>query len=177
MANLRDYVRDKLFVEFKSEAKALNCEKAIYNWAVARTQYVEEKKPNGKPTFMFSPDVASWESRHFKSRYKHKFIEVLNNIQRNPEILNQVKAKDIPNLSPTQIWPDGPVAKTEYRLKEKELAIEEAKMRIDDDYEGMFKCRKCKSKKTTYYQMQTRSADEPMTTFVTCMECSTKWKC
>lgn len=32
----------------------------------------------------------------------------------------------------------------------------------------MFKCGKCKQNKTTYYQMQTRSADEPMTTFVTC---------
>ena len=36
--------------------------------------------------------------------------------------------------------------------------------------EGAFQCRKCGSKKTTYYQMQTRSADEPMTTFVQCTE-------
>ena len=45
---------------------------------------------------------------------------------------------------------------------------------LDD---GMFKCNKCKSMKTTYYQMQTRSADEPMTTFVTCNNCGAKWKC
>ena len=32
-----------------------------------------------------------------------------------------------------------------------------------------FKCGKCKSNECTYYQMQTRSADEPMTTFVNCM--------
>ncbi|KAM0793706.1 hypothetical protein ACM66B_001131 [Microbotryomycetes sp. NB124-2] len=30
-----------------------------------------------------------------------------------------------------------------------------------------FQCGKCKQRKTMYYQMQTRSADEPMTTFVT----------
>jgi transcription elongation factor S-II len=30
-----------------------------------------------------------------------------------------------------------------------------------------FKCGKCALRRTTYYQMQTRSADEPMTTFVT----------
>lgn len=30
----------------------------------------------------------------------------------------------------------------------------------------MFKCSKCGKNQTTYYQMQTRSADEPMTTFV-----------
>jgi len=34
-----------------------------------------------------------------------------------------------------------------------------------------FKCRKCKSEKTSVSQAQTRSADEPMTTFVTCLEC------
>lgn len=31
-----------------------------------------------------------------------------------------------------------------------------------------FQCGKCKERKTSYYQMQTRSADEPMTTFVIC---------
>jgi len=41
----------------------------------------------------------------------------------------------------------------------------------------VFTCRKCKGNQCTYYQMQTRSADEPMATFVTCLECSTRWKC
>ena len=40
----------------------------------------------------------------------------------------------------------------------------------------IFTCRKCKSKKCTYYQLQTRSADEPMTIFVTCLDCGTRWK-
>lgn len=42
--------------------------------------------------------------------------------------------------------------------------------------EGMFECGRCKSKKTHYYQKQTRSADEPMTTFVTCLNCGKKWR-
>jgi transcription elongation factor S-II len=38
-------------------------------------------------------------------------------------------------------------------------------------------CSVCKKKsKCDYYQMQTRSADEPMTTFVTCLECDKRWK-
>ena len=38
-------------------------------------------------------------------------------------------------------------------------------------------CSGCKKKsKCDYYQMQTRSADEPMTTFMTCLECDRRWK-
>ena len=40
-----------------------------------------------------------------------------------------------------------------------------------------FTCHKCKSKECSYYQLQTRSADEPMTTFVTCISCGSRWKC
>ncbi|KAG5366725.1 Transcription elongation factor S-II [Yarrowia sp. B02] len=39
-----------------------------------------------------------------------------------------------------------------------------------------FTCGKCKQKKVSYYQMQTRSADEPLTTFCTCENCGTRWK-
>lgn len=41
---------------------------------------------------------------------------------------------------------------------------------------NMFKCGKCKGRNTTYYQMQTRSADEPLTTFVQCTDCSNRWR-
>ncbi|XP_069080220.1 transcription elongation factor A protein 3-like isoform X6 [Pleurodeles waltl] len=37
-------------------------------------------------------------------------------------------------------------------------------------------CGKCKKKNCTYNQVQTRSADEPMTTFVLCNECGNRWK-
>lgn len=36
---------------------------------------------------------------------------------------------------------------------------------------AVFQCKKCKNKKCQVTQRQTRSADEPATTFVTCMEC------
>lgn len=39
-----------------------------------------------------------------------------------------------------------------------------------------FKCGRCHQRMTTYYQMQTRSADEPMTTYVTCVNCNNRWK-
>ncbi|KAJ1191833.1 hypothetical protein NDU88_001148 [Pleurodeles waltl] len=40
----------------------------------------------------------------------------------------------------------------------------------------LFTCGKCKKKNCTYTQVQTRSADEPMTTFVLCNSCGNRWK-
>jgi transcription elongation factor S-II len=37
-------------------------------------------------------------------------------------------------------------------------------------------CRKCKGKNCSYSEMQTRSADEPMTTFAYCLDCGNRWK-
>ena len=45
-----------------------------------------------------------------------------------------------------------------------------------EEKEGAHTCRRCKSKWTDYYQMQTRSADESMTTFVRCLKCNKRWK-
>jgi transcription elongation factor S-II len=40
----------------------------------------------------------------------------------------------------------------------------------------LFTCSRCKKNQCTYYQLQTRSADEPMTTFITCLNCNKRWK-
>jgi transcription elongation factor S-II len=49
---------------------------------------------------------------------------------------------------------------------------------LDNKQQGsnMFRCGRCKKNNCTYFQLQTRSADEPMTTFVTCLECNNRWK-
>jgi transcription elongation factor S-II len=180
MNPIRDHIREKLLEQFNNDTKAFNCEKQIYNWAVIETKNVRamygEKKPNGKPTFLYSPDEPSWNSRHFRSRYKHKALEVINNLKRNPAIMASTKAKDIPMLAPEEIWPEGPVAKLKQQFHEREMIIE-AKKNEQLDLNGIFQCSRCKMRTTTYYQLQTRSADEPMTTFVTCLNCNKRWKC
>lgn len=73
-----------------------------------------------------------------------------------------------------------------------DLASEEAKSKRDaaiqtnifdrglsNDFEGetdLFTCGRCKKSRTTYKQLQTRSADEPMTSFIKCLECGNRWK-
>jgi len=69
--------------------------------------------------------------------------------------------------------------KNEERSKLRKFAMEEMNLdwaKKDMLFTGMFTCGKCKGTKTTYFQLQTRSSDEPMTTFVTCMSCNNRWK-
>ncbi|KAK0425475.1 hypothetical protein QR680_009224 [Steinernema hermaphroditum] len=65
----------------------------------------------------------------------------------------------------------------EEREKFTKQAISEHQMAVNEGTPSeMFKCGKCGKKNCTYSQMQTRSADEPMTTFVYCRECGNRWK-
>jgi DNA-directed RNA polymerase subunit M/transcription elongation factor TFIIS len=147
-------------------------------------------------------EEASWECSSFRWRYKMKLINLLAELKRapmagltlavdngqvrvkineTPQLVHRLQTKELDvkklaNYNAVQLWPGGPCAKAEFALKAKDLAMEAAKAK-EEDYEGQFKCGKCKSTKTTYYQMQTRSADEPMTTYVTCKGCGNRWKC
>jgi len=42
--------------------------------------------------------------------------------------------------------------------------------------DGILKCPKCKSMKTSYVEVQTRSADEPTTKKCLCTDCTYRWK-
>ncbi|GJJ73959.1 transcription elongation factor S-II [Entomortierella parvispora] len=72
------------------------------------------------------------------------------------------------------------MASAEAKARDREIQIQNmflAKGAEEQQAEtDMFKCGKCKSRKCRYRQMQTRSADEPMTTFVTCSNCGNRWK-
>ena len=41
---------------------------------------------------------------------------------------------------------------------------------------GIHVCSKCKKNQTMFYQLQTRSADEPISTFISCCNCGFKWR-
>ncbi|CAD5211211.1 unnamed protein product [Bursaphelenchus xylophilus] len=56
-------------------------------------------------------------------------------------------------------------------------AINEHQMAVQEGTPSdMFRCGRCGKNNCTYNQMQTRSADEPMTTFVFCRTCGNRWK-
>lgn len=183
MAAMRKYARDKLMVVFNNTEAAKNIEKSIYNWTIKRC------RERGY--------ILNWKSSQFKHTYKQKWINMWycishpdNTILRSDIMGNRMgNLGNISNLEPQELWPCGPFATAVQKTKDKQAVRDMAADRFGDDYKGMFECNKCKhsnkalpenkrcrTDKTTYYQLQTRSADEPMTTFVTCHECGNRWK-
>ena len=96
---------------------------------------------------------------------------------KNPSILEQIKSGEL--LPQTFAFMTHQEMNPE-RWKE---LIEKKKLVDKNKYDtqlvartDMFTCGKCKSKRCTYYTMQTRSADEPETIFITCLDCGKNWK-
>lgn len=120
-----------------------------------------------------------------KIKFRNMYLSIGSNLLmliKKPEtkivdrlISKEFKTFELAHMAPEKIWPDGPYAQTMQKMKmDEERKIASANREIVAD--GLFTCGKCRKNKTTYYQVQTRSADEPMTTFVTCMNCNHRWK-
>jgi transcription elongation factor S-II len=84
------------------------------------------------------------------------------------------------NLTPTEFVDSTAVDLNPKRWKEmiQKIIEKEKAMYSKKSTASIFMhCSSCKKKtRCDYYQLQTRSADEPMTTFVTCLECDKRWK-
>lgn len=144
----------------------VNLEKSTHNWAVKKTESMGDTPASDNPRHM--------------SRYKHKFLEIQKNLKHSPNLKDrilsgQLKTNKVFELSLESLWPDGPYAKAKERGIKRAME-KDYNLANEKDYKGLFKCNKCKNFKTTYYELQTRSADEPMTVFVTCHVCRITWK-
>ena len=145
------------------DTAATNIEKGVFNWTI---QHASKNNI-----------VKKWSNPFFITLYVDRLRSVYINLKK-PDVSSaltsgNIKPQELAFMSHQEICPD----------KWKKL-IEDKKVRDKQKYEpnieastDNFTCNKCKSKKCTYYQLQTRSADEPMTTFVTCLECGKRWKC
>ena len=111
-----------------------------------------------------------------KDLYVDLLKKVWYNIQ-NPRVIKEFSARKklrtIAGKSHIELNPD----KWEVHVKRREMNNK----RVDVQQEqttDQFRCGKCKQNKCTYYGIQIRSADEPETIFITCVNpgCGNKWR-
>lgn len=139
-----------------------NLEKGIFNFAI--------KEGTSKKI------IKKWDNTQFVQLYLDRLRSIYINLK-NEDLLIQVKTGEI--------TPQTLAFMTHQEMNQtrwKELIDQKIK-RDANKYvtniqasTDMFTCRKCKSKKCTYYELQTRSADEPATIFITCLDCGKNWK-
>jgi len=110
--------------------------------------------------------------------YKNKFDDIImnldikklnNNYLLNAIICDAIDVTKIAEFSAQQLFPE-----KWKKIIDKQNLIEDKKKNMATT--NIFKCKKCNKRKCSVYQMQTRSADEPMTTFVNCLICGASWK-
>lgn len=113
--------------------------------------------------------------------YKDKYRIIYSNIisKNNPDLKHKITNGDITpaylvSCDPKELAPEHLRKKLEEIAKQNLFNAQGPT--IQRSVTDRFTCGKCKEKKVSYYQLQTRSADEPLTTFCTCEACGNRWK-
>ena len=147
---------------FKTNNKnALNIERGIFNYAlkIATSSKIFRKWSN--PTF-----VLIYNS-HFRSiliNLSDALLEMIYTKKIRPHVVAFMTHQE---LLPTK-W----TILIDAKSKRDKSKFESSLTATTDT----FKCKKCHGKNCTYNLIQTRSADEPMTCYVTCVDCEFRWK-
>lgn len=148
---------------------ALNLERGIFNWSL-----------DNRASTTLDRNI-TWNDI-FKSLYINRAVSIITNLNpkshvKNPFLIKRLLNREVNEFQlcyfdPKQMYPEH----WERIMKDYVEDMSQVFVQDTNVSEGLFKCGKCKSRKTTFYQLQTRSADEPMSTFVTCVNCGNRWK-
>jgi transcription elongation factor S-II len=171
-SNLKDTNRNNCVNKINSILddidKSRNIEKSIYNSVIV---YSKENNINRR-----------WDNRIFYNIYFSKIRSIYINLNKNSYVKNdylydkikndEIKAEEISKLSVYDVYPDNWRKMIDEKIKRDKMKYELKPEAMTERY----KCRRCGSRKCSYYELQTRSADEPMTQFFTCLDCKNRWK-
>lgn len=126
--------------------------------------------------------VKNWNYPLFCSIYKQAVAEILWNLHPKSIKLNKNLIKrleedeftlsDIPNMNAFELSPENWRDMADRQFKREQKILEGDKSRSTDQ----FKCHRCGKRECSYYELQTRSADEPMTMFINCLNCGKRWR-
>lgn len=148
--------------DIKVETVVSNIEKGVFNYTIRECN--------------FRKLVKKWENPAFVQIYVDKLRMLNTNIHSQTVLSGLMSGETLPQgvafMTHQEIQPDKWNPLIEKKTKrdaskcDKNVGASTA----------MFTCSRCKSKNCTYYEMQTRSADEPATIFITCLNCDKHWR-
>ena len=160
----RNNIIKKLVELIGNDKKGKNLEIGIYNYSL--------KEATSRKV------VKKWDNPFFTEIYINHLRSIYINLSSNKLLLENLKngslkCNTLAFMTHQEMKPekwDEMIQRKIIRDKNKfETTIEAST--------DTFKCRKCGSRKTTYYSQQIRSCDEPTTIFVQCIECGARWRC
>jgi len=151
----------------ESEEDRQTIEKSIYDYTV------QQAKVKGI--------LENIENRFFKRIYMNKCYTLLLNMDPEKYVHNetfierirshQIDLSRIAYLSPQEIHPEHWKKYIDKQTANDEFIYDRCVgVRTD-----VYRCGRCKKNDCSYYQLQVRCNDEPMTTFVNCLNCGNKW--
>ena len=144
------------------EILSINIEKGVFNYSL--------KEASSKKI------IKKWDNPRFVQLYLDRLRSIYINLK-NEEFLNQIINSEVTPQSLAFMTHQEMNNSRWRKLIEKKMVRDANKYNNDIQAStDMFTCKKCKSKRCTYYELQTRSADEPATIFVTCLDCGKNWK-
>jgi transcription elongation factor S-II len=158
----RENIRVKLESILINTKHAINLEKGVFNYAIQEAN--------------FRKIVKKWDNVAFVQLYLDRLRTIYMNLK-NPNLLQLVQCGELTPqtlafMTHQEMNPEHWKEAIDRKIK-RNASKYTSNMEASTD---MFTCRKCKSKRCTYYELQTRSADEPATVFITCLDCGKHWK-
>ena len=151
-----------------TEDERTDLERGIYNHAIEEATRRNVRKV--------------WENPEFQALYDIGTKRTISNLDAKSYISNnrlydrlregEFKPHDIPYMSYSELFPEKWGQMIELGIKREAKMLEVDKSMATD----MFRCTRCGKRQCTYYEMQTRSADEPMTQFIRCLNCGKQWR-
>lgn len=151
-----------------TEPQINDLEIGIYNWAI---KFSDNNKI-----------VKNWKNNKFVNVYMGKCRSILVNVDKNSYLGNmrlvdrlndgEFLPHDIATMTADNIYPEKWRTIIDTKLKKEESIFEER----PEAMTNQFKCGRCKKSECVYKELQIRSCDEPMTLFITCLNCGNRWR-
>jgi DNA-directed RNA polymerase subunit M/transcription elongation factor TFIIS len=152
---------------YMEDSDMIDLEEVIYKKACDTATYEEIRK--------------SWNLQAFRDVYLGVSRRVIGNLAPNTYIKNknlierfynkELTLEEIVKQNYYELCPENWQEMVDRQAKREKIQLEGDFSRATDKW----MCNGCKQRKCTYYELQTRSADEPMTIFIHCLNCGKRW--